>query len=126
MTKKIMAVVLITENMSDATQFYNEKLGLKIKTQVEGFTDFDMEGTCIALLDKNIGNDLIGNSISQDKEHARPLILAWDFVENVDKIYSELLAKGVPFIVEPKTMPWGQRVAYFNDPDGNIWEISQM
>lgn len=25
----------------------------------------------------------------------------------------------------PKTTEWGQTVAYFKDPDGNIWEISK-
>ena len=25
----------------------------------------------------------------------------------------------------PKTTEWGQTVAYFKDPDGNIWEVSK-
>ena len=40
--------------------------------------------------------------------------------------YEELKAKGVHFIKPPTTFPWGQRIAYFEDPEGNLWEISHF
>lgn len=58
-------------------------------------------------------------------QSARPLILAWEAVENVDVLYQDLKSKGVEFVQEPMSIDWGQRVAYFSDPDGNLWEISQ-
>ncbi|MDG6994724.1 MAG: VOC family protein [Nitrososphaerota archaeon] len=36
----------------------------------------------------------------------------------------DLKSKGVHFIKPPTTHPWGQRIAYFEDPEGNLWEIS--
>lgn len=40
-----------------------------------------------------------------------------------ESFVTELKSKGVTFFVDTKTTAWGQRVAYFKDPDGNIWEL---
>jgi len=40
------------------------------------------------------------------------------FVEDVDREYEELRKKGVHFVKPPTTQPWGQRIAYFEDPEG--------
>ena len=126
MTNKIMAIALIVSDLQKAIDFYQNKLGLKLKTQEEGFADFETKGTTLALLEKKVAEDLTGKGkVGTDATLPRPAILAWDAVEDVDALYKELKEKGVEFTVEPKTMSWGQRVAYFTDPDGNLWEISQ-
>lgn len=51
------------------------------------------------------------------------LVLAFQ-VENVTKVCAELKEKGIEIFEGPKTTPWGQRVAYFKDPDNNVWEIT--
>jgi len=38
---------------------------------------------------------------------------------------ADLVAQGVEFIREPIDREWGLRTAHFEDPDGNIWKISQ-
>ncbi len=126
MTNKIMAIALIVLDLKKAIDFYQNKLGLKLKTNEEGFADFETEGATLALLEKKVAEDLAGKGkVSADANLPRPAILGWDAVEDVNALYKELKEKGVEFTVEPKTMSWGQRVAYFSDPDGNLWEISQ-
>lgn len=39
-------------------------------------------------------------------------------VKNVDRAYSDLVAKGVTFEKAPEDMPWGHRVAITRDPEG--------
>ena len=46
-------------------------------------------------------------------------------VDNLEKSCLNLETKGVQIFAGPKTTAWGQKVAYFNDPDGNIWEVSE-
>jgi len=41
----------------------------------------------------------------------------------VDSTYSEIIKKGAVPIKEPSDMPWGQRTAFFADPDGNVHEL---
>ena len=39
-------------------------------------------------------------------------------VEDVDRVYTKLIAKGVGFFGPPKEMPWGHRVITTTDPEG--------
>jgi len=40
-------------------------------------------------------------------------------VDDVDAMYAELIAKGVPIAVAPVDQTWGTREMYVRDPDGN-------
>ena len=42
------------------------------------------------------------------------------YVEDVDATVEAARAAGVPVVREPADMPWGERVAYVEDPDGNL------
>jgi lactoylglutathione lyase len=41
------------------------------------------------------------------------------YVDAVDPVVETLRADGTPILREPADMPWGERVAYVADPDGN-------
>jgi lactoylglutathione lyase len=46
-------------------------------------------------------------------------------VDEVDRLVEELRAGGVNVLREPADMPWGERVAYVTDPDGNPVALAQ-
>tara|TARA_Y100001934_G_C11683535_1_gene464518 strand:- start:48 stop:479 length:432 start_codon:yes stop_codon:yes gene_type:complete len=47
-------------------------------------------------------------------------------VDNIDKLYLELLEKGIEFITSPKTSPDGKvKLAFCRDPDGVYLELVQ-
>jgi len=117
-----MAVWLAVTDLEKSIAFYRDKLGLPLKSTEEGFADFKIKGAEVALGTKEMIEKTTGQKITiGGLQH---LILSWDAVDDVDKLYEELKDKGVQFLSQPKTQPWGQRVAYFTDPDGHIWEIS--
>jgi uncharacterized glyoxalase superfamily protein PhnB len=39
-------------------------------------------------------------------------------VDDVDRVYADLVAQGVRFTAPPADQPWGARHAFFSDPDG--------
>ena len=41
------------------------------------------------------------------------------YTADVDETVGELRAHGVPVLHEPEDMPWGERMAWVADPDGN-------
>jgi len=41
------------------------------------------------------------------------------YVEDVDVTVQALARTGVTVLADPKDMPWGDRVAYVTDPEGN-------
>lgn len=51
------------------------------------------------------------------------LVLAFQ-VDDLEETLKILESKGVEIFEGPKTTEWGQTVAYFKDPDGHIWEVS--
>jgi lactoylglutathione lyase len=47
------------------------------------------------------------------------------YVDAVDRLVDELRSDGVTVLREPADMPWGERVAYVTDPDGNPVALAQ-
>ena len=45
-------------------------------------------------------------------------------VDDVDRTYTDLVAKGVEFVQPPQREPWGTS-AIFRDPDGNTFVIGK-
>jgi lactoylglutathione lyase len=41
------------------------------------------------------------------------------YVDNADATFAELVGRGVTVIRSPEDMPWGERVGFVRDPDGN-------
>ena len=109
--------------------FYRDKLGFKLNHRDEesAFLAIGGKGGLVLGL---ISVDSVAKLISE--KHFRPReetihrTYCAVFVEDVDREYEELMAKGVHFVKPPTAFPWGQRIAYFEDPEGNLWEISHF
>jgi catechol 2,3-dioxygenase-like lactoylglutathione lyase family enzyme len=124
---KINAIVLFIRNFEACEKFYREILGLKIKSRDVGFISFELEGDQeLALMSLDAASQMISKKAIQPSQKSVPRTLLAIFVEDTDKSYEELKARGVEFVKPPTTQPWGQRTAYFRDPDGNLWEISHF
>ncbi|MBV9818173.1 MAG: VOC family protein [Solirubrobacterales bacterium] len=46
------------------------------------------------------------------------------YVEDVDATVGELRERGVEVVREPVDMPWGERVAFVRDPEGNLVSLA--
>jgi lactoylglutathione lyase len=42
------------------------------------------------------------------------------YVDDVDATVEEARRHGAPVVLEPRDQPWGERIAYIADPDGNL------
>ena len=42
------------------------------------------------------------------------------YVRNVDTVVDELRTAGISVLREPADMPWGERLAFVGDPEGNL------
>lgn len=117
-------VILITKQYPAMKAFYKKTLGFPIERDVpdEEFTQFKLRNCNLAIYGKQFVETLLGSKNSGTPGGA---IYSFGASDNVDLLYQQLRAKGVQFIKEPETQAWGQRTAYFTDPDGNIWEIQQ-
>ncbi|HTT44646.1 MAG TPA: VOC family protein [Thermoplasmata archaeon] len=128
MIDHVNAYALTVRDVRGCAEFYRDKLGLKLQEMSDDFAylTFDRKGPGLALvsaqgLAKEIPSDRVrpGESLTQRNYLAV-------FLEDADRAYEELRAKGVRFVQSPTTRPNGQRFAFFEDPEGNLWEISHF
>lgn len=122
MFNKLFAVCLLVDDFEKSLKFYMDTLGLKVKSQEgKSFASFDLQGTEMAIFQKD------GAMAMFPKEHmgnGGGVVIGFN-VNDLNKAFAKLEAKGVKTFEGPKTTLWGQKVAYFKDPDGNIWEVSE-
>lgn len=120
MFKKLFGNCLLVKDFDKALAFYKGLLGLEVNSTEGKFADFKLEGTSLAIFEKEAATAMFPK---QHMGQGGGVILGFQ-VEDVQKTCGELKAKGVEIFEGPKTTPWGQTVAYFKDPDENIWEVS--
>lgn len=120
MFNKLFAVCLLVEDFEKSLSFYRDTLGLTVNSQDGKFADFKLEGTSLAIFEKSEATAMFPKEYMGSAGGA---VLAFQ-VDDVNKACEELKAKGIDVFEGPKTTEWGQTVAYFKDPDGNIWEVS--
>lgn len=112
---------LLVKDSEAALSFYRDTLDLHFLRD-DGFAlVFDMNGVML-----RIGR-------MPEFTPAQHTVLGWE-CDDIDAAVSELEAKGVTFNRYPNigqdergicTFPNGDKVAWFNDPDGNVLSISQ-
>lgn len=121
MISQLYAVCLIVENFNKSVKFYTEKLDLRINYQSDNFADFKLNNISIAIFQKQAATDMFP---IRHMNNGGGCVLAFQ-VENIEASIEKLQSNGIIFFENLKTTPWGQKVAYFQDPDKNIWEISE-
>ena len=123
------AYVLVVHDLEKCVSFYRDILGLQLKTKEDDFAYLVFSNQTVpgvAMLSIESAAKNISEGQIRPKEKAIHRTYFAVFLEDVDKEYESLKTKGVHFIKPPITYPWGQRIAYFEDPEGNLWEISHF
>lgn len=121
------AYAIPVRDLEKCVSFYRDKVGLKLQVREGDFAYFvfdkqDRPG--LALLTMESAVNLITESQVRPMEETIHRTYFAVFLDDVDKEYEDLKSRGVHFVKPPVTHPWGQRIAYFEDPEGNLWEIS--
>lgn len=129
MIDHLNAYALTVSDIRTCAGFYQKKIGLELKELDDSFAYLTFPGMArpgVALVSQEgFGQELSEKQVRPGERMAFRGYFAV-FVEDADRVYEELKAKGVPFVKPPATRPNGQRYAYFEDPEGNLWEISHF
>lgn len=114
MIKRIKFLGIPVKDQDRALRFYAEKLGFRILTdqqfsETQRWIELSIPGaeTGLALFTPEGHEDRIGTFMNT----------SWE-VDNVEKTYEELAAKGVEFAGPPQKQPWGTS-AILKDSEGN-------
>lgn len=125
--KTIEWIILVSSNYERSKTFYRDTLELPLVREIarEEFAQFKLEHTFLAIYGKKFVEELLGASNVLKGTPGGGAIYTFNETDNINALYKNLVKKGVQFIKSPITQPWGQRTAYFTDPDGHVWEIQQ-
>lgn len=121
MINKLYAVCLLVNDFEKSFAFYRDTLGLKLNSQDKGYADFKLGETLLAIFQKDEATVMFS---SDHMGLGGGAVYAYE-VEDIEAACKELQSKGVKIFEGLKKVPWGQTVAYFKDPDNNIWEITK-
>ena len=122
---QINMIAIVTSQLSEMRDFYHLILGFKIDLEMEQYIEFQNEGVRFALTTNKVMKDATDHNSYDEESRGQSLELGFKVTtpEEVDLTYRTLIEKGAFGIKEPYNMPWGQRAAFFADPDGNIHEV---
>jgi lactoylglutathione lyase len=105
--------------------FYSNVLNFKVKNPSDDYVELENDSVRFAICSKKIMFDLTGyesfNKVSNGQSFE--LAIPMESKEAVDKTYFEIISNGAQSFKQPSNMPWGQRTAFFADPNGNVHEI---
>ncbi len=129
MIDHVNAYALAVSDVKKCAGFYRAELGSELKEPQDDFAylAFGPKGTAGLTL---VAAD--GSEAEVADKARRPALGGLSrsyiavFLEDTDREYEELHRKGVHFVTPPTTRASGQRFAFFEDPEGNLWEISHF
>ena len=117
--------ILVVEDVLASSQWYREVLGAELYREYGGSAVFSFNGVWLLLVE--------GGDPSPDKPDVEfvppdPKMVSHSFTIRVSDCrvsYETLKGRGARFLTPP--YDWGAEVrCFFGDPDGHLWEISQL
>ncbi len=115
MFKQIDYTMVMVSDMARSIEFYRDKLGIPLKFQSPEWTEFLTGTTTLALHGGGIPRQAKGGSSDKD---AGTCSIGFN-VDDVDKTYEVLKAKGIKFVMPPTQREGeGIKLAVCIDPDG--------
>jgi lactoylglutathione lyase len=129
MIDHVNAIALTVRDVKTCAEFYRDKVGLKVNqmNDEEAYLTFGQKGAPVLAI---IGARGLAKELPSERIRPNELPLQRNyiavFLDDADKEYESLRQKGVKFVQPPATRPNGQRYFFFEDPEGNLWEISHF
>jgi lactoylglutathione lyase len=109
--------VLYTRDVGRAAAFW-ERLGFERRYSFPedepGYVSLRRDGYDVAVTVAEWPAEQYGLAVG-----AGPRVEMFVYVDDVDALMDALRSEGVPVLREPADMPWGERIATIQDPDGN-------
>ena len=116
MFKKIDYTMIMVTDMKRSVHFYRDILGFRIRFESEFWTEFDTEGSTLALHGGARPNP---EAASAKEEKLAGTVAIGLNVSNLEGTVRMLKGQGVRFVMEPTVREGeGIRLAVFVDPDG--------
>ena len=112
----LASIRMITDDLEPVVQFYEQLTGAPAARPAPVFAELHLPSCTIAFGHAQTAQ-LFKNAARPADNHT---VIIEFLVDDVDKEYERLKALVTEWVLEPTTMPWGNRSILFRDPDGNL------
>lgn len=122
---RIALVTILTKDVPAMRDFYRDVIGFPVESEAGNYVEFESSGVRFAVCHRQE----LANATQHSDYSATPVGQRFELAfpcqdpDEVDRAYQRLVAAGATPVKPPANMPWGQRTAFFSDPDGNIHEL---
>jgi len=116
---KFASTRLVARDIKNLVGFYEKVMNKKAEWLVPTFAEIVTPGATLAI--NTAETVALFKEGSAEPGANRTAILEFQ-VDDVDAEFARLKAE-VQVVLEPKTMPWGNRAAQFRDPEGSLVSI---
>jgi len=116
--------MIIVSDMKRSVEFYRDKLGIPLKFESPEWTEFATGTTTLALHGGGVAREY--HDTGDQSKVAGACSIGFN-VNDVDKTYEELKAKGIKFVMPPTQREGeGIKLAVGIDPDGLPISFAQL
>ena len=124
MFKQIDYTMIIVSDMKRSVEFYRDTLGIPLKFESPEWTEFATGATTLALHGGGIAREY--QDTGDQSKTAGACSIGFN-VDDVDRTYEEMKAKGMTFVMPPTQREGeGIRLAVGLDPDGLPISFAQL
>jgi lactoylglutathione lyase len=118
--------ILYASDVDRSVRFYCDAFGFEVSFRwpPEGRLDYAflrLEPLGIGITSRDAAEQVQGRPLSGK---ARPRFELCLYTDDTDLAAERLRSQGVEEVAPPADKPWGERLAYFEDPDGNPIHIT--
>ncbi|MFQ5637869.1 MAG: VOC family protein [bacterium] len=117
---RVNYVIVFVSDMARSVSFYRDVLGLPLKFESPGWTEFATEGATWALHKSDAPNPDVDNTQLEPAGRCRPGFQ----VPNLAEFHKRMVEKNVPCTQQP-TEIFGAKVAQYLDPDGLVFGVGE-
>jgi lactoylglutathione lyase len=110
---RVNYAIVFVSDMKRAVSFYRDMLGLPLRFESPGWTEFATDGATLALHASEAPASHMDDPQQVPAGRCRPGLS----VPNLDEFHKRMVERHVPCIQEP-TETFGARTAQYLDPDG--------
>ena len=112
--------IIRVADLGRSLAFYRDLLGLEAGYRWPAEGEGDPQFVVVSAGDASLGLAAGDNPYEPDDRFELCF-----YVASVDGTVTDLRAHGVPVLHEPEDMPWGERMAWVADPDGNRVHLTE-
>jgi lactoylglutathione lyase len=117
---RVNYAIVFVSDMKRAVLFYRDVLGLPLRFESPGWTEFATDGATLALHASDGPNPETDPRQGAPAGRCRPGLS----VPDLDAFHSRMVEKRVPCVQEPRDL-FGARIAQYVDPDGLVISVGE-